>query len=260
MASEYENMIDATLKRIGKRKEAADAKAFGEAQRRGLVGQTGTSDIEYGLREASARPYAEAEATTIADLLRQKADKEREERMIGEERTYGTSEREATQDWRGELSRFLQAQDALNQAKMEGYVDPTATGLSDPTKWQGYTQTLGTPGEGKGTTWYGRAGQAERGRGHEYGIAKSQADWNKPKKKSGWRSFLEGAAGGLGMAGGMALTSALGPAGGMAAGALGRAFAPRAGAAGSAGGATMRYGGKKYRPSTPPAGNAWYNR
>lgn len=89
---EYQAVLDQIMASYGKRKQQAEAGAIGEAQRRGLVNQTGTSDIEGMLRSSAVQPIEEAQAGAVGDIYRSAADRAATER-------YGTSEREATQQY-----------------------------------------------------------------------------------------------------------------------------------------------------------------
>lgn len=89
---EYEALINELSRKKEQEKAAADARAQGEANRRGLVNQTGTSDIEGSLRGAAVTPIENSYNANIANLLGAQASTEAAQR-------YGTSEREATQGY-----------------------------------------------------------------------------------------------------------------------------------------------------------------
>ena len=202
LTPEMEQAIQNIQQRFGKQRRESDARAIGEASRRGLVNPTGTSSIEAGLRQAATQPSVESEQNIVSNLIRGGADQRREERMIGEGRQYGTSERQGREQFAGEqsaldrtLSRTLQEQGFLGQGKLQGYIDPSATSLSDPTKWQSYRQDLGG---GKFVDWRGAAGQAERDRQHDVGMTQLQSSLYKPKKRKWYEGAVQGITGGVG--------------------------------------------------------------
>jgi len=52
--------VQELMKRTARKSAEAEAGAKGEAQRRGFVSPTGTSDIEFAMRSAALRPIEEA--------------------------------------------------------------------------------------------------------------------------------------------------------------------------------------------------------
>ena len=99
MAQDYAQLIQAMMqspevmelmKRTKQRSAEAEAQGKGEAQRRGLVSGTGTSDIEMAFRRSKVAPIEEAGQGAIAGLVGRGVEAERG-------RQYGTSEREASQ-------------------------------------------------------------------------------------------------------------------------------------------------------------------
>lgn len=86
---EYQAMLDQILQSYGKKKEEADARGIGEAQRRGFVNQRGTSDIEGMLRSSAVRPLAEAESGAITDVYGRAAQQGAAERMQTQQNEYG---------------------------------------------------------------------------------------------------------------------------------------------------------------------------
>lgn len=95
---EYASLIEELTRRKNQDKAQADAAAQGEAQRRGLVNQTGTSDIEASLRGARTAPIEQAYTGQISQLLGDQAAKEASqkyqtsERLGGQEFAAGQSE------------------------------------------------------------------------------------------------------------------------------------------------------------------------
>lgn len=183
---EYEQLIQELTRRNQLAVEKANAQAVGEAQRRGLVGQTGTSDIEASLRAARTQPIVESGQGQIASLLQQGADRAQEERMTKEgwantsaenekQRQWQTGERTGNQTWQGQMA---------------GYVNPN-TG-----EW------INT---GYGTGW-GSAGvnaaENERERAYDEMMANRQRQWSledaKKKKRGRWGDIAAGLVGGAG--------------------------------------------------------------
>jgi hypothetical protein len=89
---EYVDLINELTKRKQQDVATAQAQGQGEAQRRGLVGQTGTSDIEMSLRGAKTAPIEQAYTGQIADTMAKLADQEAA-------RKYQTSERLGSQQF-----------------------------------------------------------------------------------------------------------------------------------------------------------------
>lgn len=98
-APEYASIIDQLTKRYAQQKALADAQGKGEAQRRGLVNQTGTSDIEMSLRGNKVGAVADAEGGAISSVLREAAQvgNQNQQNQLGRE--FQTSERLGSQDW-----------------------------------------------------------------------------------------------------------------------------------------------------------------
>lgn len=89
---EYQALIDSLNAQFGRQKAQAEASGIGEAQRRGLINPTGTSDIEMGLRQSKVAPIEQAQQSTIGNLLAQLSQDEQNKKFT-------TSEREAGQGW-----------------------------------------------------------------------------------------------------------------------------------------------------------------
>lgn len=204
-AGNYEDLIKDLMRRTEEERKIAESRGKGEAGRRGLVG----SDIEMSLRRAQTEPVVRGGQTDIANVLagitkRQEARKyetgEREagqefrtgERIGGEE--WRTGERVGGQEWtsgeRG-LERGWRTGERVGAERfagqMEGFIDPNTGG------WVGQKQTLGGAGAaGYGQVRYGRAGEAERGREHQFGMAQIQP---KTKKKKWWEEAVAPIAG-----------------------------------------------------------------
>jgi hypothetical protein len=137
--AEYQQMLDEYNKQYDLQRRLADKSALGEAQRRGLVGQTGTSTIESLMRQRAVTPIEQARSAAVADLMARgaseqlasnEAEKARQwqtgERLGGQEygtserlgsQAYGTGEREAaqrygtgertgSQDWQRALAEY----------------------------------------------------------------------------------------------------------------------------------------------------------
>jgi hypothetical protein len=125
VAPEYQAILDNILAMYGKKKSQAEAGAIGEAQRRGLVNPTGTSDIEGMLRSAAVSPIAEAEAGAIADLTGRGADRAATERYGTSERIagqqYGTSERLGSQDYNKILQEYMNQYNSGEAQKQRDY-------------------------------------------------------------------------------------------------------------------------------------------
>jgi hypothetical protein len=85
---EYQAILDQILSSYGKKKQEAEASGIGEAQRRGLINQTGTSDIEGMIRASKVAPVADAEAGAISSVYNQAAQQGASERMQGQQNDY----------------------------------------------------------------------------------------------------------------------------------------------------------------------------
>lgn len=221
------------MRRTKKRAATAEAGAKGEAQRRGFVSGTGTSDIEFALRRSATAPIEEAGAGAYASLIGRGVESERgrqygtserfgrqaygtTEREAGQRygtserfgrQAYGTSERLGVQDWRsGEAGKERgwrtgeREAGQLYRGQMEGYIDPSQTrwggGAGGGQQWTGYASGLDKK------TYYGAAGAAERGREHEFGMA-STFKPKEPKKRKWWEAAIGPVAQGAATAGTM---------------------------------------------------------
>ena len=92
LPKEFEDVIQRLSKRGEEKARVAEAQGIGEAQRRGFINPTGTSDIEFALRRSKTEPIREATEGSIASILAQVAEAERA-------RGFQTSEREAGQQF-----------------------------------------------------------------------------------------------------------------------------------------------------------------
>jgi hypothetical protein len=219
------------MKQIEKQRALAESGAKGEAQRRGFVSPTGTSDIEMALRRSATEPIVQAGQTGLAGMLSRGAEAEKarqygtSERVAGQE--YGTSEREAGQRYgtsereegqkygtsereqrqlygtgeREAMQKYGTGEREASQlyaGQMEGYIDPSQTtwggGKGGGQMWTPYA-SMG------GKEYYGGAGTRERGYEHDYNLAMTQAALNKPKKKKWYESAVGPLAQGVGTAG-----------------------------------------------------------
>lgn len=126
---EYQQMIEEMMSRYGKLKSQAEASGIGEAQRRGLINQAGTSDLEFAIRKSKVDPYASAEAQGIAGLLGRGAETEAAQRYGTSEREasqkYGTAERLGSQEFQGgqsQTQRDWQAQQEAYNRDLQKYL------------------------------------------------------------------------------------------------------------------------------------------
>lgn len=118
---EYQAMLDQIVQSYGKKKEQADARAIGEAQRRGFINQRGTSDIEGMIRSSAVSPIAEAEAGALTDVYGRAAAETATDRRIKEGQAYGTAEREATQKYGTTERMSVQDYNKMMQEYMNQY-------------------------------------------------------------------------------------------------------------------------------------------
>ena len=185
------------MRRTKQRKDLAESGAKGEAMRRGFINPTGTSDIEFAMRSAATRPIEEAGMGAYANLIGRGVEAERGRQYGTSERlgrqAYGTSEREAGQAYgtseREAAQRYGTSErlgrqaygtgereaSQLYQGVMQGYIDP-ASKTWGGAQWTPYKSGLDQK------TYYGAAGQAERGREHEYGMGLLRPTGQKKKK------------------------------------------------------------------------------
>lgn len=217
------------MRRTQQQKRQAQAASSGEAQRRGFVNPTGTSDIEFAMRSAATRPIEEAGAGAYANLIGRGVEAERGREFQTSERqgrqAYGTSEREAGQRYGtgerearqvygtgereagqryGTSERVGRQQYGTSEregaqrfsGEMAGYIDPNTgkqIAYTDPT----------------GKQFYGARGDAERGYQHEFGMASFRPRGPKKKKwyETAGEQLLGGVASGAGQAVGGAAAS-----------------------------------------------------
>jgi hypothetical protein len=173
---EYEKLIQEFMRRNQQQVAQANAGAIGEAQRRGLVGQTGTSDIEASLRAARTQPIVESGQGQVAGLLKEMSDQRLQDQRTAQQQGYNTSERLGGQQF---------------QSNMAGYTDPN-TG-----QW---IQTGVKPGQ------YGEYGSGIQQQGFDEHMANLQRQWQqedeKKAKKRRWgdigAAVVGGVAGGFG--------------------------------------------------------------
>ena len=85
---EYAKLIEEVQRRNELQRKQAEAGAQGEAQRRGLVGQTGTSDIEMSLRGARTAPIVEAGQGQVAGLLKEMSDQRLQDQRTQQAQQY----------------------------------------------------------------------------------------------------------------------------------------------------------------------------
>ena len=233
IAGNYEDLIKDLMRRTEEDRMAAEARGKSEAQRRGLVSGTGTSDIEMALRRAQTEPVVRAGQSNIAQILANIAEQQEARKYQTSEREaaqrhgtsereaaqrYGTSEREASQQFsraeaealrKWQTGERMSTQDwqALEDAKQRTW----ATGEREAGQtWQGKMAGYIDPNTGQWKTgkWMGHT---VSGAGLQDVLSQQTAAHftPKPKKKSGWKSAL----GGLSGAGGYALGSWLSPGG-----------------------------------------------
>ena len=201
-SQEYKDLAKQLTNQYNQDFSQADARAQSEVGRRGLIGQTGTSDIEFAARSGATSPITQAYQNNRASLGYDAA--------TGDiNRRYGTSERLSEGNLqRGWQSGENQAQRGWQtgeregaqtwQGKMSGYINPN-TG-----EW---TSFGGKDASGNSVYGYGAAGQSSFGRERQ---AQVDADlWRKQNPSSGTKSvwgqvspIIQGIGQGVGMAGG----------------------------------------------------------
>lgn len=201
-SQEYKDLAKQITNQYNQDFSQADAAAQSEVGRRGLVGQTGTSDIEFAARSGATNPITQGYQANKANLAYGAAENDIARR-------YGTSERLSEGNLqRGWQSGENQAQRGWQtgeregaqtwQGKMSGYINPN-TG-----EW---TSFGGKDASGNSVYGYGAAGQSSFARERQ---AQVDADmWRKQNPssgtKSGWNTvapLISGAGQGLGMVGG----------------------------------------------------------
>jgi hypothetical protein len=210
----YDSLLEDILRRTEEQRKIADARGIGEAQRRGMVNPTGTSDIEMSLRRAQTEPVVQGGQSEIAKILANIAEQQEArkyqtgERVAGQE--YGTSERLGSQGWQtgenvaqrgwqtgentaqrgwqsgeNQLQRGWQTGEREGaqtwQGKMAGFIDPT-TGEWTPTYESG------------GNKQYGARGQSSQDYINQMAMVKAQQPKKKPWYQTG-ASELAGAGG-----------------------------------------------------------------
>jgi hypothetical protein len=95
----YEEILKNISDRYGRQKKEAEAGAIGEAIRRGLINPTGTSNAEFGLRQARVAPVADAEASAIAQILQEVAGRNWQSAENQKGREFQTAERLGSQQY-----------------------------------------------------------------------------------------------------------------------------------------------------------------
>lgn len=94
LGPEYQALIDSLTKQYQQNRGQAEASGIGEAQRRGLINPTGTSDIEMGLRQSKVAPIEQAYQQQVGQIGAQLAQDEANKK-------FQTSERLGGQEWQG---------------------------------------------------------------------------------------------------------------------------------------------------------------
>lgn len=118
---EYQAILDNILNSYSKKKQEAEASGIGEAQRRGLVNTTGTSDIEGMIRASKVAPIADAEASALSNIYNQAAQAGQTERLQNEQNAYNTSERTATQDYNKLMQEYMNKYNSEEAQKQRDY-------------------------------------------------------------------------------------------------------------------------------------------
>lgn len=122
---EYQAILDNILASYGKKKQQAEASGIGEAMRRGLINEGGTSDIEGMIRQSKVAPIEEAEGSAVSGILKEAADRAATERYGTSERearqVYDTSERMGSQDYNKMLQEYMNQYNMTESQKQRDY-------------------------------------------------------------------------------------------------------------------------------------------
>lgn len=83
MSPQEQAYIQSLQDYFNRQAQQADARAMGEAQRRGLVNPTGTSSLEFNIRKAATDPIQRAGAEAVTGAAAQSYGRERDAQLQG---------------------------------------------------------------------------------------------------------------------------------------------------------------------------------